>query len=254
MGDCASPYCELVPVPPIDSIYYEKIIVKTNELGHPVEGCDIFLDTHDPSGTARFFRWNFTETWIFRLPYDVPNRICWRSVPSDRILLANTNYLSASEINRFPVIRIPTETDDRLSDKYSIMVNQYSLNEEEYRYWEKIQKMSEQSGGLYDITPMTVEGNMRRLEDPEKKVLGYFSVSSVSSRRFFIEDTFKGFKNIYRSCPTDTFPILHAIPFLGQTCWVIIRDQDLGIKIITDQLRCADCTTRGTTIKPDFWP
>lgn len=254
MGDCASPYCELVPVPPIDSIYYEKIIVKINELGNPVEGCDIFVDTHDPSGKARFFRWDFSETWLFRLPYDVPNKICWRTSVSDRIFLANTSYMSESQIKRFQLLRIPTETDDRLMDMYSILVDQYSLNEDEFRYWEKIEKMSEESGGLYDETPMTVEGNMRRLEDPAEKVMGYFSVSSVASQRIFIEDTFRGFKDIYRSCPTDTFPISHTIPFLGQTSWVIIRDSDLGIKVITDQLRCADCTTRGTTVKPDFWP
>ncbi len=254
MGDCASPYCELVPGPPIDSVYYEKVLIKTSELGLPVEGCQIYVDTHDQADSSRFFRWDYIETWIFKLPYDVTNNICWRTVGSERIYLANTTYLAEPRISRFPLIRIPTETDDRLQEKYSVLVNQYSLNEDEFRYWEKIEKIAQQSGGLYDVTPMTIEGNMRRLEDPSEKVLGYFRVSAVSSQRIFIDDVFKGFKDPYKSCPYETLPIYRAVLGLGESFWVIIIDNDLQIKVITDQLRCADCTTRGTTVKPDFWP
>ncbi len=254
VGDCASPYCEMVPVPPIDSVYYEKVLIKTNELGLPVEGCQIYVDTHDETDSSKFFRWDYTETWIFKLPYDVPNNICWRTSGSDRIYLANTTYLAEPRISRFPLIKIPTETDDRLQEKYSVLVNQYSLNEDEFRYWEKIEKIAQQSGGLYDVTPMTIEGNMRRLEDPSEKVLGYFSVSAISSQRIFIKDIFKGFKDPYKSCAYETLPIYRAVPGIGETYWVIIWDYDLQIKVITDQLRCVDCTTRGSTEKPDFWP
>jgi len=254
MGNYASDYCELVGVPPVDSVYYEKEFIKYNPAGGIVEGCQIYLDAYDPSGKTRYFRWDYTETWLFRLPYNVPNNACWITLRSGKILLANTAYLTESKISRFPLTKIGTETDDRLLEKYSIMIDQFSLNEDEYRYWEKIGKIAQESGGLYDVTPMTIEGNIHPLDDPEGKVLGYFSVSSVSSGRLFIDDIFQGYKNLYASCPYATVPKNWTIPYLGTQYWVIIVNEDEQTKTYTDQIRCADCTTRGTTEKPDFWP
>jgi hypothetical protein len=253
-GRYESPNVEMKPVPPIDSVYYEKIFVKLNQLGEPVEGAQIYIDTHDSLNNTKFFRWNYTETWIFRLPYNVQNNVCWITEESDKILLANTSYLAESSVSHFPIRKIATEKDDRLKERYSIMVNQYSISEEEFRYWEKIQKISERSGGLYDVTPMTVIGNIQNTIDPEEQVMGFFSVSAVSSRRIYIEDAFAGFKNLYTTCPFATVPINQTIRYLGEIYWIIIMNYDEGTKTYTDQYRCADCTTRGTTVKPDFWP
>lgn len=254
MGTYTSSWMEMVPVPPIDSVWYEKEFVKLNQLGQVVEGCQIYLDTHDPLNNARFFRWNYSETWIFRLPYDVPNSVCWITEESNRIFLTNTSYLAESAVKRMPVRKIATETDDRLKELYSIQVNQYSLNEEEFRYWEKIRKISDNTGGLYDVVPMTIQGNMKNINDPDQLVLGFFSVSALSSQRIFIRDYFAGQKNLYTGCPYATVPISATIRYLGQIYWVIIMNYDDMTKTYTDQLRCADCTTRGTTVKPDFWP
>jgi hypothetical protein len=253
-GSYASPFIEMKPVPPIDSVYYRKIFIKTNELGQTIEGCQIYLDTHDSTNNTRFFRWNYTETWEFRIPYNVPNNTCWITEQSNEVFLTNTSYLSESSVRQFPLKKIGTEKDDRLKVKYSIIVNQYSLSEEEYYYWEKIQKIFQQSGGLYDIIPMTVQGNISCIENPEEQVLGYFSVSSVASQRIFIDDYFSGFKDVYSGCPYATVPINQVIRYLGIYYWIIIWNYDEGTKTYTDQYRCYDCTTRGTIEKPDFWP
>jgi len=253
-GTYSSSFMEMKPVPPIDSVYYEKIFIKTNQLGQKVEGCQIYIDTHDTLNHTRFFRWNYSETWEFRLPFNVPNNDCWITVNSNQILIRNTTYLEQARVDHFPLIKISTESDDRLRVKYSMLVNQYSLTEEEYHYWEKLQKIFQESGGLYDVTPMTVQGNIQCIENPEEQVLGYFSVSAVSSQRIFIKDNFAGFKDLYSSCPYATVSINATIRYLGIIYWVIIWNYDEGTKTYTDQYRCADCTTRGTTEKPDFWP
>jgi hypothetical protein len=81
-------------------------------------------------------------------------------------------------------------------------------------------------------------------------VLGYFSVSAKSSKRIYIEDSFRGLVNLYSKCPVDTIGYYEAFP---SWYWVIEADPFLGYKVLTDKEYCADCTTRGTTIKPDFW-
>jgi len=245
---------EMKPVPPIDSIYYMKTVIEP-AIGSfkGVDGCQIYLDTHDPSGVCRFFRWDFAETWILRLLFPVQNQTCWISDKSHSINIKSTAALNESRIARLPVTYI-TNTTDRLSRKYSILVNQYSLNEDEYQYWEKIQNVAVQVGGLYDLIPASVQSNLKCIEDPTEKVLGYFSVSAKSSKRLFIKDNFEGIIYRYGDCVTDTIGYVDP-PGLGITVW-ILEDEPHFIppfKVLTDKKGCADCTVRGSNIKPDYW-
>ena len=246
---------ELKPVPPIDDIFYEKeLIEEGNEESVAKEGCTVYLDTHDPGGDCKYFRWDYTETWEVRLPYDVPNKICWATNKSTSIIIKNTSLLSENTISRYPLNFISNETD-RLEDKYSILVNQYSINEEEYRYWDKMQKITEQTGNLYDIMPASIQGNIFCVDDPTEIVLGYFSVSAKTTRRIFIEDSFSGLVQLYSDCELATIPGGQPIPNLGIYVWVIIDGsmERPPYKVITDKKGCADCTVRGTKVKPSFW-
>jgi hypothetical protein len=243
---------EMKPVPPIDSIYYEKKVYVT--WPQPVEGCQIYLDTHDPANNCKYYRWNYTETWEFHLPYNVTNRICYISDNSDGILIKNTSVLGEDKISRYPIYTI-TDPVDRLSVKYSILVNQYSLNEDEYHYWESLQNMSDQVGGLYDMIPSPIPSNIYCIENPDEKVLGYFSVSAVSSKRIFIKDNFQSVNDLYFKCITDTIIGTGAIPGLNSSVWVIVDNSNLvpPKRYITDIIGCADCRARGSITKPSFW-
>lgn len=250
---------ELIPVPPIDSIYYEKTVIEKAEgFFRGVDGCQIYLDTKDPENKCRFYRWDFSETWVLRLLFPVINQTCWISDKSHSINIKSTAAFDESRITRFPINYI-TNITDRLKRKYSIMVNQYSLTEDEYIYWEKIQNIAIQVGGLYDIIPASVSSNIRCIESPGEKVLGYFSVSAKSSKRIFIKDNFEGTIDRYNNCPIDTLPNRDNptvdSPEIGISLW-ILDDEPFFIppyRILTDKKGCADCTVRGTNVKPDFW-
>ncbi len=246
---------EMRDVPPIDSLYYEKLTLKeATEYSGPREGCQIYLNTHDPEGICKYFRWEYIETWKFQLPYMTAHNTCWITNNSNTITVKNTSILAEDKVIRLPINLITHETD-RLSVKYTILVNQYSLSEDEYAYWEKLQSISEDVGSLYDITPSSVPGNIFCVEDPAEQVLGYFSVSAKTSKRIYIEPKFRGLVNPYLECPTDTIYGNAQIPNLNSVVWIIV-DQPFArppYKVLTDKKFCADCTTRGTTTKPDFW-
>jgi len=246
---------EMKPVPEIDSLYYEKKTIKEkDDISQAVEGCQVYLNTHDPANNCKFYRWEYSETWEFRLPYDVTNNKCWLSDNSDRINVKNTSVFEEDRINRYPLNFISNVTD-RLKVKYSMLVNQYSLNEDEYMYWEKLQNVSEHVGGLYDITPAAIPSNIYCIDDPNDKVLGYFSVSAVTSKRIFIKDYFSGLINLYNECISDTIPGGAPIPNLDISVWVIetINNTMPPARVITDNRGCADCTVRGTNKEPVFW-
>ena len=245
---------EMKSVPPIDSLYYEKVFIGLNEFGYPEEGCQIYLDSYDPLKECLYYRWDYMETWEFQLPYNVPNRICWKYRSSDKIFIRNTSVYNQARITKFPVQYI-SNLSDRLKVKYSILVNQYSLNAEEFIFWEKVKNVSENVGGLYDVTPMAIPSNIRCIEEPDQPVLGYFSVSSVARKRIFIKDTFLGSPNYYSICPGDTIYGNGPIPGLGVYVWVIVdhSTDSPPWRVLTEYQNCADCTLDGTNLKPSFW-
>jgi hypothetical protein len=249
---------EMTAVPPVDSIFYEKVtLAKEDPWTQPKEGCNIYLNTHDSTGQCRYFRWEYIETWEFIIPYNnVKNNRCWVSANSDLINIKNTSVITEDKIEKFLLNYISNETD-RLKNKYSILVNQYSIGEEEYNYWEELQKLSEKSGSLYDIIPSSVANNLYCLDDPNVKVLGYFSVSAMSSKRIFIKDNFKGLVDLYSidNCGVDTILVNNNTQNIDSFFWVIGTGggEHGNYWLTTPFRRCADCTTRGTKTKPDFW-
>lgn len=246
---------ELKPVPAIDSLYYNKIVIDPpTEFNKGTDACQIYLDTHDPLGNSRWFRWNFTETWLFRLDFQIANSVCWINENSHNIDIKSTAEFSGADIRRHPVTYI-SNASDRLKLRYSILVNQFSLNEDEYLYWEKVQNIMKNVGGLYDMIPASLPNNLRCIEDPEETVLGYFSVSARSSKRIFIQDEFAGIIDTYASCiagsSRDPLPPSN-VPF-----WILlIHPCSLpctGYFEYTTRKECTDCTLRGTSKRPDFW-
>lgn len=248
-------YIEMKPVPPIERLYWEKVtITESSDPGLKEEGCKIYLDTNDPEKKCQFYRWEYIETWEYHVPYDVINKVCWVTQRSDQIMVKNTSILSQARITKHPVIFI-TNNSDRLKQRYSILVKQYSLNQEEFEFWEKVQNVSQNVGGLYDITPMAIPSNIRNESNPAETILGYFSVSAVTEKRVFIKDLFMGLPNFYSYCATDT--IVGRLPEIGLNYefWVI---EDNGNElppwwVVTTYRECADCRTKGTTVRPDFW-
>lgn len=247
---------ELKPVPPIDSLYYNKITIDPpNEFYKGTDACQIYLDTHDPSNNCRWFRWSFTETWMFRLNFDIANKLCWINARSHNVDIKSTADYSGSLIERHPVTYI-SNTSDRLKVRYSIQVNQFSLNEDEYLYWEKVRNIIGNVGGLYDMIPSSLPNNLRCVEDPGEIVLGYFSVSGKSSKRIFIQDEFAGVIDSYTSCITGNTSNFQQPPS-DKPFWILLT-HTCSLPCIpwyeyTTRKECTDCTLRGTNIRPDFW-
>jgi hypothetical protein len=248
-----SPFIELKQVPQIDSIYYKKVDIDTPT--GIANGCQIYIDTHDPLNKCKNYIWDFTETWEFHLPYDVKNRICWISQNSEIIKIKSTSLLAESKVTGFPLYYVPPYSD-RFQIKYSILVNQYSIDDQEYDYWLKVQNIAEEVGTLYDVTPASIAGNIYCIDDSTETVLGYFSVSSVCSKRFFIRDTFLGLIDRYVDCPYLTiFGTLDGVTGLGSMYWIIEEGYIVRTKywILTRFHDCEDCRIRGTDIEPSFW-
>jgi hypothetical protein len=254
---------EMMPVPEIDSLYFEKVKISEEDgFAFPGEGCRILLNTSDPENKCKYYRWDYTDTWQISAPgyQRTINRVCWVTNNSEDINVKAVAGLNENRIERLPVKFISNETD-MLQERYRIEVNQYSLSEDEYSYWNDLEKITEQSGNLYDRIPSEISGNIYCSSNPDLQVLGYFSVSAKRSKVIYIDDYFEGLFNYYRHCTEDTtwskqdiqIPPPGIFDFDGIYYWIITIQAPLYM-IVTNDKTCVDCTARGgTTEKPDYW-
>ena len=198
--------CTMIPVAGIDTVYYEKADEVTGTQGEISTGLKIFLNSADATGINQYFRWTFEETWKFFMPdpqrykclmvldsqtylfeqvSDV-QEICWKSslsqgIMTNSILSGRTNYINRQEINFIDPVQ-----SDRLTKQYSILVKQYSVSENEFDFWNNLNKAGEAGGDIFASQPYTVISNVHNVNDAADKVLGYFEVSAVARKRIFI--------------------------------------------------------------------
>ncbi|HEY9489231.1 MAG TPA: DUF4249 domain-containing protein [Chryseosolibacter sp.] len=257
---------EVVESPVIDSISYW---LDNNEVVFGV-------NSHDPTGKARYFRWKFIETYEYRSKYhssfrfagnDIELRTqeefistCWKSNPSTEILLGSTRHLSESVVSNNALLTIPFGSI-KLSIKYRIFVQQQSLTEEAYNYWLNLRKSTENLGSLFDPLPSEVSGNIHSTTAPGENVIGYFSAGTIAEtvryvRRSELPKEATRNAGINPTCLIDT--ILTAdIPNISHSTLLIDELFENGITPIgysTSESICIDCRIHGgTTSRPPLW-
>ena len=263
----------LKDVPPIGKIQAEFVTT-------PQRGIQISIDTEDPLNKTHFYRWNYKETYEVHAPYPsnywLPpgmdsavwrfDRVdqCWVSDSLQEILIRSTRGQTQDKVIAFPIRFIP-EDSYILGVKYSMLVQQYSLSEQAYNYWENTKIFNETQGSLADVQPGTLISNIIGVTDPSETVLGYFDASAVAEQRVFFN--YKDFKDAgfeppeFRSWCLDIAPIYVVVTEIGPFMETHGEDYAIWDAIgfwPTGQLelfptKCCDCRDVGTNIKPDFW-
>jgi len=187
----SSDFVAVLNAPPIDSVSYG---IEGNEL-------NIYSNTHDPTNTVKYYRWDYQETWIFHSTYDsqsvsngdtVLQRTanqqvyqCWASDTSSNIIIGSSAKLSKDVIVNNPITSIASSSE-KLTTKYSILVRQYALTGDAYNFWTNLKTNTEQLGGIFDAQPSQLNGNIHCITNPSEPVIGYISVGNISSQRIFI--------------------------------------------------------------------
>ncbi len=278
-------YSDYVPVldsPPIDSVFFN------------LNGNNVVINsaTHDATNTVQFYRWDFNETWIihsaffsyfksdgtkitFRNLIDDNVYQCWSSDTSNSIVINSTSKLKQAVITN-NIITTVDKNSPKVVHKYSILVNQYALTGDAYKFWTNLKSNTEQLGSIFDAQPTQLIGNIHSTTNPNEPVIGYISVGKVSTKRIFIDNQQIPFTN-YREgeeCVLDTFLYKYVSP--GGKTAVNQVDEYINYKIggnyppyipvlpisipggavlgySASTSDCTDCTLRGTNIQPSYW-
>lgn len=272
-----SDFVEVRRTPPIGDLTFESQAEK--------RGVQIYVSTSDPDNAARYYNWDYSETWQYRSYYTSsweyiegeaiynPNREnifdCWTSSNLKDIVITSTTHLTQDIVQNFPLAFIASSTG-KFRVGYRITVRQSALTKEAYDYLVELKRNAEQQGSLFDPQPSDVRGNIHSLDDIEEPVLGYVSAHDLQEKSLFIygyEVQRFGSHPLAPHCPgVDPMDMLP-----GDLAQLIETGEYLPADAPPDSQYpdaippkvfpiyrprvCVDCRDRGgTNVKPVDWP
>mgnify|MGYP006191065085 FL=1 len=242
------------------------------------DGVEIFVSTQGDA-QADDFLWTFEETWIYRprirtaYIYDedlgtVRNRteadqnsLCYKNQQSPDILLETSSRFQDQVVFQKTITEIP-QGNERIMDRYSILVSQKAIDQEASKFWEILRKNTEDIGSIFSPLPSLIGGNFRSLTDESTPIIGYVSMGVVRQKRIYVDIRDVGTWGYSDPTFGDCF-IAEEIVFIpdyakefGDGSVVPVRGLMVGTTIVgyyPAPRRCVDCTLYATRGVPDYW-
>lgn len=266
-----SPFEEMLPCPEIDSLYYKVEHQPTAVEGKLIDGLQFYVDFKGSDYFGHYYRWVLDETYEYHStwpiktfidengrfhddPIDFSKFVCYHSSTLNETLTLSTESLTQNSFEGAKLIFVDDHTQ-RLLYNYSLTVRQLSLSEKSYNYWEKLKKNNKSGGGLFTKQPAIIVGNLMNSSDSDESVLGYFGVSSVTTKQILV-------KKIEELSYSE---IQQCTPFFFKYTLTPMDPRPLYTFYTTDPfdgtwsyawsaIECFDCTVLGGVVdKPSFF-
>ncbi len=190
-------------VPPIDKVYWEFRELPAFGL-NPKGEFSIYIDLKDSPATGEFYQWEtihqeqieYCRYWDIRS--DPPQFFrdkccndCWESsICQECKQFASDQFVNGKEVRKKYLGKAPYTN----VTPYYLMVKQYSISEETFKFWSAVQAQTANSGGLFDATPKSVKGNLSNQNDAKEEVLGIFSACDVAEKVVYVDRNITGVK------------------------------------------------------------
>jgi hypothetical protein len=249
----------------IKSVYGELEHKTDPAMFYGRDGYQFYLDAEVPATTNNFLMWRMQCTYKFTTDFNIlcyydhgvhpvfqgdTFKTCYRTVDILDLYLLNMNELQQKEIKRMP-LHYEDNYTKALTIRYSFKASQYTLNEAAFNYWSTIKKMMSSGGELYTTQPYQAKNNIRNTTNPDKAVLGYFTVAGLSENRIFVNHP--PIINRIEMCEIgDPQPNVLKWFVNNPAVWPVYYANNNGSPYYLPQ-ECVDCRVQGTQIKPSFW-
>jgi hypothetical protein len=280
----------------LSAINEMQSVVPTVQVKDGQKGVAIIVNSFDAQGNSKFYRYEYEETFKVIAPEWNPNKAillpplegsdheeigivprnpgetktCYTTNRSSDIIQTSTIGLQEDRVN-FPVRFIGTN-NYIISHRYSILVRQYVQSLEAYTFYKTLKQLSTTGGNiLSQHQPGFFYGNLRCDNNPQEKVVGFFEVTSVSSKRIFFN-----YADLFPDDPLppyieDCSSRLYGFCFVPENpeCrgWTLISDIRTNSLLYAGDATspngyqvyymvpppCGDCTKISSNVIPPFW-
>lgn len=248
-------------------------------------GVQIRVTNYDPTNTSKYYRYEYEETYkiiapVYRQeklvvtgpesvelqPNDPNTRTCYSTKASNDIILTTTTDLQEDRVN-FP-IRFISDQNYIISHRYSILVRQYVQSLESYTFRKTMKEISSSGSILSPKQPGFITGNIKCISHTDQKAIGFFEVSSFSSKRIFFNyvDLFpeEQLPPYYTDCTEEEYKYCFYFSIPNPCEGKLLIDRLNANKVrykfniessfyYTVPVECGDCTSFSSNVIPSFW-
>lgn len=259
--EIVSDFDQMPESPEVDSIYFERRDYPTTDPLKVVQGIQFYVDFDRKNTNSHYYRWEIDETWEHHSVYpitwylgkknwelasppDYSRFVCYTTERMKDIFTLSTENIVQNKFHMQP-LQIVDNLTQKLTFCYSSLVYQYAISKEAFKYWDMLRINNSKQGGLYSPQPLRIKGNLKSTTNPELEVLGFFSASSIKTKRIIIRNV-ENFNVCEPSC---------APPYIPHTPEPHKYEIAInGVRyIIIDA--CVECDyMSGSTVKPSYWP
>lgn len=248
---------------------------ETNDDG--IRGVSIRVISSDPTHQSNYYRYEYEETYKIVTPkwattkaiLDEKGRIvfvenspstkvCYGSKKSADLFLVSTNNLSEDNVNF--LLRFLSQQDYIITTRYSILVKQYIESLNAFTYYKTLKQITDSGSVLSPTQPGILLGNIRSVNNPNNKIVGYFDVTSVSTKRiyfnytdFFLGEAPPPYVTDCNEYCYGLFPCTHMGSISEDLQFGFINFFLPGEPSYWVNAPCGDCTTFASNLKPPFW-
>jgi len=243
---------------------------------------------------ANYYRYTYDETYKVRAIHWSPRRIkllsenpysftiedkdpdidgvgfCYGNQKIKKIMVTETKTLAEDRVAAFPIRTIPLDSYI-IGLRYSIKVDQYVLNKNTYDYYELLSTFSDPDQIFSQVQLGNIPSNISaETNTSNTKVSGFFEVSSVYSKRFYInrkDITTTDFTNYVTTsaCLDRPNPLIEdqfgRSPLLNllENGYIHFTNNPSNDPLDSNQpyiligKSCGDCTRVGQPVAPSFW-
>ncbi len=201
----------LKPVPPVDNLYWEY--------DRSTKLISVYVDLVDPPtlGDGYYWTWKHYESLQYcKLSEMLPDGSqsaclncctpCWDIFQCYTCVnIAGDQFINGKKIKK----QLITTVLYNSFEPYYLLIEQRSLSNNAYQFWNSVKVQSSSTGGPFDAAPAPIVGNVKNPDKPKEKVLGFFGASSVIKIPYWqprdqIDDT--PVIPLPTNCPPITFP------------------------------------------------
>lgn len=264
-----SDFQEIINPVEIDRVYEEIEYRQGEEPWLDYHGYQFYLDTKQAISDTAFLLWKLKATYEyhsdFRIQYYFDGQVnlfpdndslyyCWINDYVTSNLTMSTVGLLTPVITNLP-LNFVSNQGRKLSVKYSLLVEQFTINEKAFAYYSRIQSISSEQGLLYSQQPYQVKGNIVNRSDSDEPVLGYFLAGGKDEKRVFVGPPIEVGVH-YETCEITraNYEAYGRIRWTDPRQWPLYVNIDLNYIPVLMNQSCVDCRRKGGSIdKPDYW-
>ncbi|GAB2591651.1 DUF4249 domain-containing protein [Spirosoma areae] len=185
----------LQAAPPIQKLYYEYQNEAVPGLLTRKQTWNVYLDTKDPETTGNYYRWEWTAYKFISICRAVEQRDgsfigayccsnCWDISRCYNCISLNSDAnINGQAISRQFITAVPFTG----TTPYYLEVQQQAISKGAYAFWKSVRQLVNNTGGLFDAAPTSVQGNVRCVSDPAEQAYGYFGATGISEQFIYVD-------------------------------------------------------------------